>query len=222
MTATGSVKAYKGMGMEGWIAKWYASTTLKRVPEFQRVAVRVAAELPSQSRILEVAPGPGYLAIELAKAGNFEITGLDISETFVGIARENAARERVRIDFRRGNAAAMPFENDTFDRVICTAAFKNFFQPVKALEEMRRVLRPSGKAIVMDLRKDTPLSAIDTYINCSGVNLFSRIFMKWTFRGMLLKRAYTIEQFGVMARQAGFTRIRIEEIELGFEATLEK
>src|SRR5271169_2752401 len=143
--ATANQKAYKGMGMEGWVAKWYAATTRKDLVEFQNLAKAIAGELPSRSRILEVAPGPGFLAIELARAGNFEVTGLDISKTFVEIARENAAREGMRIDFRQGNAAAMPFESGTFDRVICRAAFKNFAQPVAALKEMRRVLKPGGK-----------------------------------------------------------------------------
>jgi len=57
--------------------------------------------------VLEVAPGPGFFAIELAKQGDFKLTGLDISQTLVEIAAENARKAGVKIDFRLGNAAAM-------------------------------------------------------------------------------------------------------------------
>jgi 2-polyprenyl-3-methyl-5-hydroxy-6-metoxy-1,4-benzoquinol methylase len=87
--------------MEGAVAKWYAGLTKKSLKEFQALAQRVAEELRPGSRVLEVAPGPGYFAIELAKLGDYRIAGLDISETFVDIARANAVEANVRVDFRR-------------------------------------------------------------------------------------------------------------------------
>src|ERR1700722_15016723 len=103
-------KAYKGLGMEGFTAKWYAALTRKSLRDFKTLARRVADDLPPGSRVLEVAPGPGYFAIELAKlgtatAGGYRITGLDISRTFVEIARRNALEARIAANFRIGNAA---------------------------------------------------------------------------------------------------------------------
>jgi hypothetical protein len=72
-------KGYKGIGMEGRIATWYAKNTWKDIAEFRRLADRFAQDTPADSHILEVAPGPGYLSIELAKRGQYAITGLDIS-----------------------------------------------------------------------------------------------------------------------------------------------
>jgi len=215
-------RAHKGMGMEGWIAKWYTSTTGKNMGEFRNLAQQIASELPPGSKILEVAPGPGFLAIELAKAGNFEITGLDISKTFVEIARDNAARAGVQVDFERGNAACIPFEHATFDRVICRAAFKNFAEPVEALREMRRVLKPGGKALVIDLRKDVPMSTIEEHVDQMQLSPPSSLFTKLAFRTMLLKRAYTNDQFAQLVKQSGFTKSRIEQADVGFEAWLEK
>ncbi len=88
--------------------------------------------------------GPGYFAIELAKLGDYRVTGLDISETFVEIARANAAQAGVKVDFRRGDASNLPFPKESFDFLLCRAAFKNFSEPQRALEEMHRVLKPSG------------------------------------------------------------------------------
>src|SRR5580658_4790714 len=135
-----SQKAYKGLGMEGLTAKWYASLTRKSMEDFKALAKRVAQNLPPTARVLEVAPGPGYFAIELARLGDYRITGLDISRTFVEIARRNAWEAGVAVDFQQGNAAAMPFANGSFDFVLCRAAFKNFSQPLWALKEMHRVL----------------------------------------------------------------------------------
>ena len=85
-------KPYKGMAMEGLIATWYAKNTLPDMEEYRSLARTIAARLRPGARILEVAPGPGYTAIELARLGSFRVSGMDISSTFVSIARRNAAR----------------------------------------------------------------------------------------------------------------------------------
>jgi SAM-dependent methyltransferase len=66
-----------------------------------------------QVRCAGGAPGPGFFAIELAKLDDFKITGLDISRTLVQIATENARKAGINIDFRLGNAAAMPFADES-------------------------------------------------------------------------------------------------------------
>src|SRR5215470_8414422 len=88
-------KPYKGIGMEGIIATWYAKNTGKNIAEFRDLAKRIVGRVPPGSRVLEIAPGPGYLAIELARLGSYRIAGLDVSQTFVRIARENALRAGV-------------------------------------------------------------------------------------------------------------------------------
>jgi hypothetical protein len=61
--------------MEGFTARWYANLTLQSLDEFKALARRVADETPRDSQMLEVAPGPGYFAIELAKLGCTESLG---------------------------------------------------------------------------------------------------------------------------------------------------
>jgi ubiquinone/menaquinone biosynthesis C-methylase UbiE len=215
-------KAYKGMGMEGAIARWYAKTTYKDIAEFQTLAKRMAETLAPGARVLEVAPGPGYFTIELAKCGKYKITGLDISQTFVEIARKNALREGVNIDFRLGNASRMPFADDSFDLIVCRAAFKNFSEPVAALREMRRVLRKGEKAVIIDLRKDTPKEEIDAHVDKMNIGRLNSAVIKITFRLMLLRRAYTREDFERFIAESGFARSEIAEAPLGFEITLIK
>jgi ubiquinone/menaquinone biosynthesis C-methylase UbiE len=123
-------KPYKGMGMDGAIARWYASLTRRSMADFRLLAQRVAGEIFPAGSVLEVAPGPGYFAVELAKLGDYRVTGIDISRTFVEIARTNAADAKVQAHFQHGDASRMPFEAERFDYIVCRAAFKNFSAPV--------------------------------------------------------------------------------------------
>ena len=215
-------KGYKGMGMEGRIASWYARNTANDMAEFERLAERVTQMIPSGSRILEVAPGPGYLAIEIARRGSYAITGLDISKTFVEIATANARRASVEVDFRHGNASAMPFADDTFDLILCRAAFKNFSQPVEAMDEMYRVLKPQGRALIIDLRKDASADDISAYIKDANIGWANSLIYKVTFRYLLIPRAYSKPQFTEMAASSRFGRAEISESGIGFEITLRK
>jgi SAM-dependent methyltransferase len=113
------------------------------------------------SRTLRTAPrsskspqGPGYLAVELAKLGRFEVSGLDISRTFVTLADELGAQAGVNVVFHHGDANAMPFASDQFDLIVCQVAFKNFERPLSALNEMHRVLRSGGRAVIEDMSAD--------------------------------------------------------------------
>jgi ubiquinone/menaquinone biosynthesis C-methylase UbiE len=208
--------------MEGMVAKWYASSTGKSMDEFTKLAQGVAEELPRGSSVLEVAPGPGYFCMELAKFRRYSITGLDISRTFVDIARRNAAIAGVRVEFRQGNASGMPFADNSFDFLLCRAAFKNFGDPVRALQEMCRVLKPGGRGVIIDLRHDAPMETINHHVDGMGLGAPSKLMTKLVFRFMLLKNAYTREQFEQMLAQANFSSTEIRAEDIGFEIRMTK
>lgn len=223
MTAQAStVKPYKGLGMEGGIARWYASLTRKSLDDFKRDARRTAERLPLHGRVLEVAPGPGYFAIELAKLTQCEITGLDISQTFVEIAKEHAANAGVKVDFRRGNASDIPLAAGAFDFVFCRAAFKNFTEPIRALQEMYRVLKPGGEAVIIDLRRDASRETIAQAVDGMHVGAINALITKLTFRFMLLRRAYTAREFEGMVLKTDFVTAEIQENLIGLEVSLKK
>src|SRR6202000_710820 len=129
------------------------------------------------------------LAIELAKRGRYAVTALDVSRTFVEIARRNAAEASVKIDFQQGNFSAMPLPDDTFDFIVCRAAFKNFSQPVAAMNEMYRVLKPGGSALIIDLRKNASMDDIDAYIGGLDLGWMNSLIYRMTFRHLLIPRA---------------------------------
>jgi ubiquinone/menaquinone biosynthesis C-methylase UbiE len=220
--ATQPARTHKGPGMEGFTAKWYAKLTAADMEEFRTLARRIATEVPAGARVLEVAPGPGYFSIELAKLGDFKITGLDISRTFVEIANENAKQAGVRVDFRRGNASAMPFEDGAFDFILCRAAFKNFAEPVRALEEMYRVLSRGGRAMVIDLRRDTTPQEVNEAIDHSRIGPVNRVVTKLIFRYMLLKRAYTKADFEKMLGETSFQAFEIKQDGFSLEVAMRR
>jgi ubiquinone/menaquinone biosynthesis C-methylase UbiE len=215
-------KAWKGMGMEGGVARWYARTRQNDMADFRREAKDFAERLRDGAQVLEIAPGPGFFAIELAKLGDFNITGLDISRTLIEIARENARNASVKADFLVGNAAAMPFPDASFDFIYCSAAFKNFSEPVKALDEMYRVLRAGGEGVIVDLCKDASPMEINNYVRHSGRTRIDAWMTKWTFRHVLLKRAYTKDDFIRMAKQSRFGACDINVASIGLQVRFTK
>jgi ubiquinone/menaquinone biosynthesis C-methylase UbiE len=215
-------KGYKGIGMNGPVARWYTKNTAKTLGEFQQCAHEIARQLTEGSRVLEVAPGPGYLAIELAKLGRYQISGLDISRTFVEIAREKARAAAVDVHFQQGDVAHMPYESDTCDFIVCRAAFKNFSDPTEALNEMYRVLKSGGTALIIDLRRDAPKETIDQYIDTIGLNWWDTFITKWTVELMLKRRAYLKNEITDLVSQTPFEHLAIEETAMGMEIRLRK
>jgi ubiquinone/menaquinone biosynthesis C-methylase UbiE len=214
-------KAYKGIAMEGAIATWYSKNTGKDPRRFLEVARTLGERIVPPARVLEVAPGPGYLAVELAKRG-FRVVALDISKSFVRMTGENARKAGVEIDVRLGDAAAMPFEDGQFDYVICMAAFKNFTHPLGAIDEMHRVLAPGGRASIFDLRKDAAPADIRAEVHNMQLSAFNALLTRWTFKHMLLKSAYTIEAIDRMAKQSRFGGGIVSQDGIGFELLLVK
>jgi ubiquinone/menaquinone biosynthesis C-methylase UbiE len=217
-----SKKSYKGMAMEGSIARWYAKNTKGNIDQYKNWAKKVAENINEGNTVLEVAPGPGYLSIELAKLGNYKITGMDISETFVEIAQTNAEKAGVTAKFVHGDASNMSFDDETFDFIVCTSAFKNFTKPIMALNEMYRVLKPGGKALIIDLRSDASRESINDHVENMGLNWINKQFTKLSFRIMLLRNAYTKEEIQDLLLNTKFTKWRISLDPMGFEMHLEK
>jgi SAM-dependent methyltransferase len=113
--------------------------------------VHLAAPRP-EHHVLDVATGSGIVALTAATQirGKGWITGIDLSEGLLAVARENASRSEAdgRIQLARADAEALPFSNGSFDRVLSLFALLHFPHPDRALAEMFRVLRPQGRAVI--------------------------------------------------------------------------
>lgn len=102
-----------------------------------------AAGVTQGTRTLDVCTGPGML-VEVAMQRGAMAVGLDFSSEAVEIARRNVPGA----EFRQGDAQALPFDDASFDAVVCGYGIIHVPDPEKALEEMHRVLRPGGRVAV--------------------------------------------------------------------------
>jgi ubiquinone/menaquinone biosynthesis C-methylase UbiE len=209
--------------MEGMTARWYARQrgTPSQIALYREQAAQLTAGLPDGAAVLEVAPGPGYLAIEVAKLTRFQVTGLDVSRTMVEIAREHATAAGVAVDFQHGDATAMPFADRSFDLIVCQAAFKNFRRPVTALDEMHRVLRPGGLAVIQDMRKEATTADIDREVRGQHLGAVNGLVTRRVLAG-LRNRAYSNAQFQRLVAESRFSSCTVHADGIGLEVRLGK
>jgi ubiquinone/menaquinone biosynthesis C-methylase UbiE len=121
-------------------------------PELNRV-VR-AVPLPSGAAVLDVPCGDGFFTALLARRlyPFGKVTAADLSDAYLAAARERVARtaDAAAVAFARADAYRLPFDDAAFDVVWCAQSFISLDDPVAALREMRRVLRPAGRVAVLE------------------------------------------------------------------------
>ncbi len=219
-------RRFKDLGIEGATARWYDNNTRKsRLTEMKEYAKEASKYLDDGYSVLEVAPGPGYLAIELAKLGICnKIVGLDISKDFVEIAKRNAKEAGVIevVEFRHGNVADIHFPDNSFDFIICTAAFKNFKEPLRALNQMCRVLKSGGNALIADMNREASNQQIEDYIKSIEAKGMGKLCMRLIFKYFLRNGAYTKDEFTSLISKTAFKQYDIREKGMGFYIHLTK
>jgi ubiquinone/menaquinone biosynthesis C-methylase UbiE len=212
-------RRFQDLGIEGEKAKYYDHMTRDhRIDELRRQAKEIAGHIKDGDSVLEVAPGAGYLSIELSKLGRYTITGMDISTDLVEICKKNALAAGARIDFQQGNVSAMPFRAGTFHFVFCVLAFKNFKEPTKALEEMYRVLKPGGMALMMDLNRKASMKATKKVAEGMGL----RGMTAYIAGAIQRSGSYSRNEFEAFISRTEFKHHEIRESEMGFSIYLWK
>ncbi|WDP93326.1 MAG: class I SAM-dependent methyltransferase [Desulfobacter sp.] len=109
----------------------------------------VAGFKTASPRALDVGTGPGQFAFYLARAG-FDVTGIDLSPNMIETAKEKGQELGLSVDFRTGDAEALPFEANTFDVVVSRNLVWTLPSPETAIQEWHRVLKPGGRIIISD------------------------------------------------------------------------
>ena len=109
--------------------------------------------------LLDIGTGPGWLLVKLHDhAPELLLTGLDVSPAMVARARRNMAKAGLgdTVAIRQGSADNLPFVDSSFDLVVSTGSIHHWKRSVESLNEIHRVLRPGGAALIYDLVRDTP------------------------------------------------------------------
>jgi ubiquinone/menaquinone biosynthesis C-methylase UbiE len=140
----------------GLLGRWIGRKMAQQhMPENCWTVDLLAAE--PADRILEIGFGPGLAIEQLAQQVTLGlVSGVDYSRTMVTTARIrnlNAIRQG-RVDLRYGHAAQLPFADCSFNKAFSIHSIYFWPEPVKALQEIRRVLRPNGKLILTILPKE--------------------------------------------------------------------
>jgi demethylmenaquinone methyltransferase/2-methoxy-6-polyprenyl-1,4-benzoquinol methylase len=117
----------------------------------KKTAKAVAKSQPKT--ILDLATGTADLAIAVAKRNpHAHLIGMDISEKMLDIGKAKVAQRKMenQIELRLGDAAALPFENDSFDAVTVAFGVRNFEDLYEGLSEISRVMKPGGQAVILE------------------------------------------------------------------------
>lgn len=146
----------------------------------KKVVAMVAATNPES--ILDIATGTGDLAIQMANTGAKRIVGLDLSEGMLKVGRKKIADKKLNIEIEmiQGDSENLPFEDNTFDAITVAFGVRNFENLEKGLEEIYRVLKPTGIFVVLETSVPTKFPYKQGYRLYSGLVLpvIGKIFSK--------------------------------------------
>jgi demethylmenaquinone methyltransferase/2-methoxy-6-polyprenyl-1,4-benzoquinol methylase len=166
-----------------------------------------AAVVSQGDRVLDACCGTGDLALACLRAGG-RVTGLDFSERML----ERARRKSDEIEWVRGDALALPFEDDSFDAATVGFGVRNLADLERGLAELRRVLRPGGRVGILEITRPRGLLAPFYRIWFDGiVPLLGKVLpggSAYTYLPASVRRFPGTEDLAALLRAAGFEDVR--------------
>ena len=147
----GAVQALKLQHHDTWADGDY-SVIAEHINTALPDAILGAARVAGRD-LLDVATGTGNVAFAAALHGA-HVTGVDLVDDLLDVARERATRHGLQITFDEGDAEALPYDDDSFD-IVTSAVGVQFVPRADAVaDELRRVCRPGGKIVLVNWTKD--------------------------------------------------------------------
>ncbi len=121
---------------------------------WRKKAVKELREVHPE-RILDIATGTGDFALALLRLKPKEVIGVDISQGMLDVGKEKMKKKRVDsiVKMQLGDSEALPFEDNYFDALTVGFGVRNYENLEKGLSDMLRVLRPGGKAVILEFSK---------------------------------------------------------------------
>jgi demethylmenaquinone methyltransferase/2-methoxy-6-polyprenyl-1,4-benzoquinol methylase len=177
----------------------------------------------SPKRILDIATGTGDLAIASLRLHPNEIIGVDISEEMLAIGRKKVEKKGLagQIRFEKGDSEQLNFPEGHFDAAMAAFGVRNFENLQKGIDEIYRVLAPSGRLVVLEFSQPTNIvfKAIYRFYFFKILPFFGKLFSKDA-------RAYTYLPESVYAfpsgnafleymKKAGFEKVKCKTLTFG-------
>jgi len=131
----------------GWPLFYSNLTQLLSVGQWEKWQDKVFEDL-SGKKVLEIGVGPGKLLLRMAKKG-YDVTGLEVARQMAYEARKRIRKAGFEIDIISHSVYHMPFSDGTFDAIVMTFVLGEIHDLDRAIEEMKRVLKPKMKIIVI-------------------------------------------------------------------------
>lgn len=145
---------------------------------YRRFAMKVAGINTVGNRILDIGTGTGRLAVEIARARpDWQITGIDVSEEMLKLARETAARNDLadRVNFQHASAESLPFPDSYFNLVVSHTSLHLWASPLKVFKEIARVTAPGAYCLFWDNMRLTKFNPVPGFISrIMGMNAAQR------------------------------------------------
>lgn len=149
------------IGIPGPGAIFYNATTAKLLRKPERKIVEGIVEKIKSGTILDLGSGTGFLSIEIGKRSpSLQVYGIDISRQMVKIAR-GQAKEGKNVQFKLGDAAELPFEDNSIDFIVSIASLHHWTRPAQVFNECYRVLKIGKEAWIYDGCPDLPKEESD-------------------------------------------------------------
>ena len=159
-----TVVSPKAQAAQAHYNRWASAYGRSRLlPSLQKKAL-AELRLGASDRVLDVACEAGALVLDVAPRVERAV-GVDLSEGMLEIARSRllAARNADRlanVEFLLGSSDALPFDDGSFTALVCTTALHHFPDPQRSIDEMARVLEPSGRLVIGDACRDSPATKL--------------------------------------------------------------
>ncbi len=156
-------------GLTGKLVGWIMAVENRKRNEWavQQLNVKL------NDNVLEIGFGPGVAIQEIGKrATNGFVAGLDPSEVMVKQARKrNAiASQNGRMELKRGSISAIPYDDNTFDKVLLVNSLHHCPDPMENLKNVGHVLKPGGLIVIVE-QPHSGAKSIEDVVNQTGVKL---------------------------------------------------
>jgi ubiquinone/menaquinone biosynthesis C-methylase UbiE len=193
------------------VAEGYSREIAPHFARYGEDALLLAGVGPG-SQVIDVACGPGAVALAAARRGA-RVLAIDFSPEMIARLRDHAQAEGAEVDARVGDGMALPCADGSFDAALCMFALAHFQDRDKGFRELRRVLKPGGRAVV------------GSWVAMERMPVLAEVYraLGTALPGLPFGRADVPlckgEEFRVEMTAAGFRDVTVEETTHAIEAT---